>query len=180
MERIFLVGPKHSGKTSAGKILAELCSCEFIDTDDIISRKTGKNPRQLFSEDPLKFQKTEVEVLSELTGSGFTGALCIIATGGGIIDNQEAISLIKNLNAKIVFLDIPASTAWQRIVNSGELPSFLQTENPQETHQTLHERRSAAYSQLADIIIQAEGKTATEVAAEVAAEIAGEIGQRII
>jgi shikimate kinase len=185
MKDIILTGPKHSGKTSAGKALASLCSCDFIDIDELILQRTGKSPRQLFSEDPEIFKKAETEALTALadsggvnsdTDSGADGAsdancagakLRVIAAGGGIIDNSEALSVLKKSGAVMAYLDISAESAWGRIAAEGELPPFLRTENPQETHRALHERRATAYLQIANIVIKAAGKSPQEIAAEI-------------
>jgi shikimate kinase len=174
MEDIILTGPKHSGKTSAGKELACLCSCDFIDIDELIFQRTGKSPRQLFSEDPIIFKKAEFEAMAALADSSSSAdsgraKRRVIAAGGGIIDNSEALAILKKSGAKKVYLDISAKNAWDRIANSadGELPPFLRTENPRETHRVLHERRAAAYLQIADIVIEAEGKSPKEIAAEI-------------
>lgn len=168
METVILTGPKHSGKTSAGKAFASLCSCGFIDIDELILQKTGKTPRQLFSEGPAVFQKAETEVAAALFGANTEGRR-VIAAGGGIIDNAEAVALLKQSGTIAIYLNISAESAWERITNApdGELPPFLRTENPRETHRTLHERRAAAYLQFADIVIEAEGKTPEEVAQEI-------------
>jgi len=166
MESIILTGPKHSGKTSAGKALASLCSCDFIDIDDLILQRTGKSPRQLFNEGQAIFQKAEVEAVAALTANT-GGKRRVIAAGGGIIDNHDAVAALKQSGAKIVYLDISAGCAWDRIAAGGELPPFLQTENPRETHRALHERRAAAYLRFADIVIKAESKTPEEIAGEI-------------
>jgi len=170
MKSIFLTGPKHSGKTSAGKAFALLCSCDFIDLDELILQRTGKSPRQLFSESPEIFQKAEAEATAAIAGTDSAGqGLRVIAAGGGIIDNYEAAVMIANSGAIAVYLNISAAAAWQRIASSadGELPPFLRTENPQETHRSLHERRADAYKQFANIVIEAEGKTPEEIAGEI-------------
>jgi len=171
MEDIILTGPKHSGKTTTGKALASLFSCDFIDIDELILQRTGKSPRQLFSEAPAIFQKAEAEALAALVDSGGenrAGAkLRVIATGGGIIDNSETLSILKKSGAVMVYLDISAEDAWDRIAATGELPPFLRTENPKETHRALHERRAAAYLQIANIVIKTEGKSPQERAAEI-------------
>jgi shikimate kinase len=178
MKDIILTGPKHSGKTSAGKALASLCSCDFIDIDELILQRTGKSPRQLFSEDPAIFRKAETEALAaianlsggDINSSGVNSVEAkrrVIAAGGGIIDNSEALSVLKKSGAITVYLDISTESAWNRIAASGELPPFLMTENPQETHRALHERRAMAYLQIANIVIQAEGKSSHEIAAEI-------------
>jgi len=201
MKDIILMGPKHSGKTTTGKALALLFSCDFIDIDELILQRTGKSPRQLFSEDPAIFQKAEADALAALVDSGGSSVgSCncangtsiansidnaaggtnitdcadnaevkrrVIATGGGIIDNNEAMSILKKSGVVMVYLDISTEDAWDRIAAAGELPPFLRTENPRETHRALHERRAAAYLQIANIVIKTEGKSPQERAAEI-------------
>ena len=167
MKTVILIGPKHSGKTSAGRVLASLCSCEFIDLDELILQRTGKSPRQLYSEGPAVFQKAEAEAMAAISGGDGGEGWRVIAAGGGIIDNAEAAAALKKAGAAVVYLDISAERAWDRIAKSGELPPFLRTENPQETHRVLHERRAAAYSRIADIVIKADVKTPREIAEEI-------------
>jgi len=179
MEDIFLIGPKHSGKTSVGRILSSLCSREFIDLDELITQRTGKSPRELYKENPDIFKKAEAEAVAALINEDYaeqnnisfnkTGRFRIIAAGGGVIDNNEALALLNKTGVVKIYLDISADSVWERINDSGngELPPFLQTDNPQETHRVLHERRAAGYRQIADIIIETEGKTPDEIAAEI-------------
>jgi len=197
MNTIILTGPKHSGKSSAGKALASILRrkndqtvCTFIDIDELITQQTGETPRQLYAKTPSIFQRAEAEAVSSILMTYPASTACpvsnssnqknnflIIAAGGGIIDNAEALSVLKKFDVAIVYLNISADLAWSRIIYSAptskdgkqtkELPPFLQTENPQETHRALHERRAAAYHQFAGIIIEAEGKTPDQVAAEV-------------
>jgi len=184
MKDIILTGPKHSGKTSAGRAFASLYSCGFIDIDELILQRTGKSPRQLFNEGQAVFQKAEAEALAAVIGSdggadnaetaigasgeNKTGAKYrVIAAGGGLIDNEEALSVLKKSGAIIVYLDISAETAWRRIAAKKELPPFLKTENPRETHRALHERRAAAYLQIAGIVIKADRKSSKKTAVEI-------------
>ena len=179
MKDIILTGPKHSGKTSAGKALALLGLFEFIDIDELILQRTGKTPRELFNCAPEIFKKAEEEAAASLfiaNNTNLGGKRRVIAAGGGIIDNPQAVSIIKKSDAKIVFLSISANKAWSRISADGELPPFLQTENAclaacemssEEIHRALHEKRAAAYLQIADFIINAEEKTLEEIAAEI-------------
>jgi shikimate kinase len=75
----------------------------------------------------------------------------------------------------MVYLEVSADTAWERIneafLQTGELPPFLNTENPRETHAALHIRRGAAYKEFASLTITAEGKTAEDIGREIAARI---------
>jgi shikimate kinase len=166
---IFLAGPKHSGKTSTGKALAALCGCAFFDLDELIAEQTGKTPRALYHEGANIFRKAEAEALAALVEAAPDGKGRVIAAGGGLIDNPEALELLQNNNFIFICLEVSAETAWRRILanSRGELPPFLQTENPRETHNALHKRRSAAYRQFSQIIIKAEKKNAEQIAEEI-------------
>jgi len=169
MRFIVLVGPKHSGKTSAGKALASLLSCGFVDLDDYIAERSGKSPRALYGEGPEIFRKAEAEALAALLESATaeTVSSLVIASGGGLADNPDALATMGRYQTISVFLDVSAGVAWKRIRAAGELPPFLRTDNPEETHRTLHERRAAAYRQHALLVINADGKNSQEIAGEI-------------
>jgi len=169
MRFIVLVGPKHSGKTSAGKALASLLSCGFVDLDELIAQKSGQTPRALYGEGPEIFRKAEAGALAALFESEMAGpsSSLVIAAGGGLVDNPDALSVMRRFQAAAVFLDVSVQVAWTRIKAEGELPPFLKTENPEETHRALHERRSAAYRRLASLTIKADGKSTEEIAREI-------------
>jgi shikimate kinase len=166
MRFIVLVGPKHSGKTSVGKALASLLSCGFVDLDELIAQRSGKSPRALYGEGPEVFRKAEAGALAALLEAGLS-SLLVVASGGGLADNPDALSVMARFPIATVFLDVPAQVAWGRIRAEGELPLFLKTETPEETHRALHERRAAAYRQLATLAIKADGKSPQEIAREV-------------
>jgi phosphatidylglycerol:prolipoprotein diacylglycerol transferase len=169
---IVLLGPKHSGKTSVGKILAELLTVPFYDLDALIEEKTGKSPRTLYGEGEDIFRSGEYDALNTFLESGkpsgktASGFPAVLATGGGIIDNGKAVALLSGKYTKVC-LEAAAETAWKRIA-AGPLPAFLPPDNPEEAHRLLHERRAKAYRAFADISIQVEGKTPEKIALEIA------------
>jgi shikimate kinase len=97
--------------------------------------------------------------------------ITIAAAGGGLADNREALEILKKSpRALAAYIEVSAETAWERIRaeadRTGELPPFLETENPRETHRRLHERRARVYRELAEIAVAA-GNTPEETAAEI-------------
>jgi shikimate kinase len=181
MDTILLAGPKHAGKTSAGRALAALVSGVFIDLDEYIEAQTGKSPRTLYREGPAVFRKAEAEALEHLlapperrppgnaAGNHDGGTPRIIAAGGGLIDNPEALEQIKKSAASTMYIEVSAKTAWERIFRAARqdgLPPFLDTSNPRETHRALHERRAAAYRAWTRFTVNGEGKSPEEIAGD--------------
>jgi shikimate kinase len=183
---ILITGPKHSGKTSAGAFLAELLGAEFIDLDELVERQTGKSPRALFKEGPGVFRQAETRALASLLpalspgaagGEQESGVAWVVAAGGGLVDNAGALELLRRRefsgnDTAIVYLAAPADTAWERIrraaEETGEWPAFLNVENPREANAALHERRGAAYREIASLTINGEGKTPEAIGREIA------------
>jgi shikimate kinase len=167
---IVLVGPKHAGKTTAGIELARRLGLPFTDLDALITERTGKSPRELYTEGPELFRRREAEALEAMLSPaenggtaryGFTGTA---AAGGGIIDNPAAMRLFKAHRARLIYLEVSAESAWERISGGGELPPFLRGGNPREQHRLLHERRARAYRKAAAAVIRAEGTPPLSIA----------------
>ncbi|MDR2501314.1 MAG: AAA family ATPase [Treponema sp.] len=156
---IIVMGPKHAGKTSAGRVLADLLGTRFIDLDVWLEARTGKPPRTLYRESIGLFRQAEA---ASLHAALETGAGAVIAAGGGLIDNSRALALLQGRESlTLVYLEISPETAWNRIAQNaaGELPPFLDPGNPQEAHRLLHERRAGAYKALAHLCISGESRT---------------------
>ena len=165
---ILLTGPKHAGKTSTGRALARYWGIDFIDLDELIELKTGSSPRNLYTQSPERFRKAEAQALKSLMPPRTEpGRIQVIAAGGGIIDNEEAMAVLKQADLVIIYLEVSAETAWKRICQAKMLPPFLNTDNPQETHTILHRRRAAAYKSSAHIKIQAEALDPEQIVKEI-------------
>jgi len=167
---LVLLGPKHSGKTSTGRELARRLNRSFFDLDELIEKRTGQSPRDLFIAGPDIFRREEAEALEALLIKEDSG---ILAAGGGIIDNPAAMDLLRSKKYITVYLEVSAGTAWRRIDQQGELPPFLRAANgdssreeSREKHRLLHERRAKAYREFAQVCISAEEKTPLQLAEE--------------
>ena len=113
-KNIILVGFMGSGKTSVGKILAEQLGREFIDLDNFIENKTNKKIKDIFTENGEEyFRKLESNALKNICkGEGL-----IIASGGGIIENNKNLKIIKE-NCFCIYLYSDVETLWSRVRNS--------------------------------------------------------------
>ncbi|MDR0663877.1 MAG: shikimate kinase [Spirochaetaceae bacterium] len=172
---VVLTGPKHSGKTSAGLALRDITGGDFIDVDAFIEEQEGCGVRELYRQGKDVFHEAEARAISLIMDRVKAGTgTAIIAAGGGIIDNEDAVKTLEQDNSvTVVYLEVSAATAWERIEraasNGAGLPAFLDTENPRETHAALYERRAEAYRKKADFTVHAEGKTPRQVAEMIAA-----------
>ena len=167
---ILITGPKHSGKSRTARALAKNTGGEAVDLDGIVEKQTGKRVRALFMEGPEIFRQAEARALATLI-EPMESNIRFIAAGGGLVDNPQAMALLsQSKEIIIIYLDVTPETAWKRIQHAaadGELPPFLATENPRETHLALHERRAKAYKALAHFMVSAENKSPHEIALEI-------------
>ena len=160
MDSIIIVGMKHSGKSSLGKGLATNLSIPFFDTDAIIEEQTKLPVRQLFVEKgESAFKNAEVESCKFLENQFQNNTSLVIATGGGICDNPEAIKILKSIG-KFVLLNVPEKTCLERILHNsqktGSLPGYISRENPKSQEDIknifhrFYERRMKSYREICD------------------------------
>ena len=181
---IILCGIKHCGKSTQGKRIASALGLDFYDTDDLIFEQTGMDARTIYkSQGKDAFMAAELkacEFLRDKLSGGkaqYAGAAspdaksAVIATGGGICQNEPAIAILKKLGT-IVYLEVPEITAAGRIVREARflpdgtienLPAYIANKNPADQKEVrsifhdFYEERTKKYRSLADITVQAQG-----------------------
>lgn len=102
-QNIVLIGMPSCGKSTVGKLLAEMTGRKLVDTDAVIVERTGKTIPQIFAEGgESEFRRIEHEVVVDIAKqSGI-----ILATGGGAILNTDNV-LALSQNGILFFLDRP-------------------------------------------------------------------------
>lgn len=98
---VALIGMPGSGKTSAGRNLAELCGRTFVDMDVNFSERFGRTPAEVIETDGEQaFRAMETQALSEVArGSGL-----VISCGGGVVTRPENRDLLRQ-NSTVVMVD---------------------------------------------------------------------------
>lgn len=100
-ENIVLIGMPASGKTTVGRLLADLLDRPFLDTDAYVEKEKGCSIPTLFAEiGESGFRDCEVEAIREIAAT--QGA--VIATGGGAMLRPENVMRLKR-NGRLYFLD---------------------------------------------------------------------------
>jgi shikimate kinase len=156
--RIILIGPMGSGKTTIGQLIADSLQIPFRDTDHVIEEKSGKSISDIFlDEGEESFRALEKKVLRDELLSDNT----ILALGGGAPISIDAQSALRAIASPVVYLDVSLSTVAPRIGFNRDRPLLLH--NPRGQWQTLMEARRPIYESIADIVIDVNDKSETEV-----------------
>ncbi len=154
---IVLIGMPSSGKSSVGRVVAEKTEKTYVDTDDLIVEDALKPISQIFEENGESFfRETEKRIVFNISKD--TGK--VIATGGGVILNEENIDILKE-NGRIYFIDRPL----ELLVSTDDRPL---SSNRSDLEKRYTERYSL-YEKFADVIIDGSG-TVDEVAERIEAD----------
>jgi shikimate kinase len=139
---IILIGFMGTGKTVVGRKLASKLNKRFIDTDAEIERVTGIPVSQLIKKHgEIRFKSEEnlaIKRLMDVKNS-------VIATGGGIIFDDENMKLLKNIG-KIITLTASTEVIKERIERRNNRP-LLGKDKSIEKIKELIEKREKYYKE---------------------------------
>ena len=159
---IFIVGPMGSGKSTVGKIIASELFLNFFDTDEEIETRTGASIDWIFDlEGEDGFRKRESKILEEMVQQNSI----VLSTGGGIIlseTNREHLSS----RGTVFYLATPISVQLERTSKDKDRP-LLKNGDPGKILEKLHQARESLYEEVADYIVNTEGKSSQEVSEEI-------------
>jgi shikimate kinase len=162
MSRILLIGPPGAGKSTVGKALAKVLGIQFVDTDKLIEKETGKSITDIFVVDgEPHFRALELETLKSV----LTLETGVISLGGGAPISDEAQRVIKNSNSHTLFLDVSLATAAPRVGFNRDRPLLLG--NPRAQWQALSDKRRPIYEMLADDCIKVDDMSIDQVVAKI-------------
>jgi shikimate kinase len=165
MKNIVLTGFMGTGKTEAGRILAQRLGYTLIDADTEIEKEQKMTITEIFKQygEP-KFRDMEADIIKRL--SEMKNA--IISTGGGAVLRQENMDNLRK-NGVVVCLTASPETILKRTSNNNDRP-LLQVEDPLQKIKELLEFRKPYYEK-ADIMIDTEGKSPLRVAEEIISKV---------
>jgi len=159
---IFLIGPMGAGKSAVGRHLARTLHLSFVDSDDEIESRTGVDIPFIFEkEGEAGFRKRETVVIDDL--SKMEGI--VLATGGGAIIDPDNRSRLGG-RGFVVYLFTSVDQQVLRTRKGRERP-LLENADPEGTLQELLVQRDPMYREIADLVIETDGRKVNSVANEI-------------
>lgn len=155
-----------SGKSSVGTRLASMLHCGFEDLDSYIVKREGRSVPEIFAvSGEAAFREIETAALRELLTTNDGGVLSL---GGGTPTRPESVQALKDAGAFCIYLKTDASSIRFRLgreaVNSRPL---LRNGGMDE----LLASRLPLYESVADMVMDTDSLSVSEVAQVLAAEI---------
>jgi shikimate kinase len=110
---VILIGYRGSGKSTVGRKLADRLWQTFIDTDELIAKKSNKTIKQIFETDgEQRFREMESEALQQVCKLEEH----VISLGGGAVLLAENRELLKSTAHKRIYLRCDPAVLHERII----------------------------------------------------------------
>lgn len=159
---IVLIGFMSSGKTTIGELVVASTGKRLVDTDHLIEGRAGASVGELFERDGEEgFRRMERMVVSEVA----LGRDLVVALGGGAVLDRRNVEDVRR-NGVTYFLDVPLTEVIERSRGTTGRP-LLEGRSDDEIGEMMSERRQA-YLDAADVIVNAAGHDAQEIAVAIA------------
>jgi shikimate kinase len=125
-----------AGKSAVGRQLARRLKRRFIDLDRVIEKSAGLKVKEIFKEQgESAFRKLEQAALAAVLKEGRQ----VIATGGGVVLNDENVSLLK-ARAFVICLTALPDVLTKRVGNGAKRPLLAGADRRQRIEDLLKER----------------------------------------
>ena len=151
-----------AGKSAVGRQLARMLKLEFEDSDDEIERRTGVDIAFIFEKEGEEgFRRRESKVIADLTKRDGL----VLATGGGVIGDPENRKHLGSRGTN-VYLIASIEQQLERTQRGRERP-MLAGGDPREILEQLMSIRDPLYRELADIVVDTDGRRVVAVAEDI-------------
>ena len=154
------------GKSTIGKWLAKQLRYEFLDTDIELQKQTGADIPWIFEiEGEQGFRTRETGILSQLSDRENT----VIATGGGIVLNQENRKIMSSTGL-VIYLQASIELLLERTRFSRNRP-LLEVVDRRAKFESLIKQRDPLYRRTADLIVRTKRGSPKRMAGKLIKEI---------
>lgn len=154
---VVLIGFMGAGKSTVGRIVADLLGVPFIDSDVLIEQREGMSIRSMFDTygEP-HFRAVERAVVTELLGDD----RAVLALGGGAALDPAIRAML--VSHTVVYLQVPYRQALDRVRDDRYRP-LLRTAGVRE----LYDTRLPVYESVATIRIDTGRRRPDDIAREI-------------
>jgi shikimate dehydrogenase len=136
---ILLCGPRASGKTTLGRLLARVLDWPFLDADPELEARHQRKIADWLPLDPEGFRAAESELLQELA----LRPARVIGLGGGVVETPAALATL-SAHPRVLGLALEPAEQLARRLAADDRPAL--TALPlQEEIEVLHQRRWPLY-----------------------------------
>ena len=163
--RLILLGPRGSGKTILGRLLADAWGVPLVDLDAAVVKTAGRSIAEVFAD-------AGEAAFRDLEAAALAGALtrnAVVATGGGVVVRASNRALLLACACPRVFLHADARILWQRIAadpaTAATRPALTAHAGEAEVRHLLDQRRPL-YEAVATQSLDVGRLTPAEAAAE--------------
>ncbi len=142
---LILIGMPGCGKSTVGVVLAKALGMDFVDSDLVIQKETGRKLSQLLDEhgdEGFRAIENRINAALEVENS-------VVATGGSVVYGEEAMRHLKSIGT-VVYLKLGYAAIENRL---GDLHARGVTIKPGWTLRDLYNERVPLYEKWADLTV---------------------------
>lgn len=161
---IALIGPRGTGKTTVGRIVAQRLELPFVDADRMLETEAETSIARLFAEQgELFFRGLEEKILERIVSSKQP---IVLATGGGVVLREANRNRLRQLGA-VVWLTARVETLVERLRRDPSDRPALTASDPFVEIAEIAAGRMPLYAETADLVVDTDGLDPDQVARNV-------------
>ena len=151
-----------AGKSAVGRHLARVLHLEFADSDEEVERRTGVDIPFIFEkEGEAGFRKREAAAIDDLSKRDNL----VLATGGGAVVRDENRNHLGG-RGYVIYLYTSVDQQVARTAKGRERP-LLESGDRRRILEELLETRDPLYREIADLVVETDGRKVKSVANEI-------------
>lgn len=167
MNNIILIGMPGAGKSTIGVLLAKSMLRDFVDTDLIIQKETGKSLSALIKERGIEgFLQLENDIICQHDFEN-----CVIATGGSAVYGEEAMAKLRK-SGLVVYIKADIRDLEKRLSNIRSRGIAMKKGTSIED---LFSERYQLYESYSDITVSSSYQTPEECVESIIASSRGQV-----
>lgn len=159
---IVLIGMRATGKTTVGQILANTLKREFIETDELVAKKSGYSIAEIVEKHGWEyFRDLESQVIQKIS----TMNNAVISTGGGVVTRKKNIESLKT-NGLLILLTATVDTMEKRL-NGTRRPALTSKQTIRQEIEEILKKRKTLYGNASQERISTDDQNPQEVVVKI-------------